>query len=224
MIIEKRKGFTLIELLVVIAIIAMLLAILLPSLRAAKKQAQAVVCRSNMCQIGLAVNLYAEDYQSYIPRGINSTGIYAWYNLFLPYLGKEYNDGDYRNVKIYRCLSYPDKNQTVCYVVNAMTDGIVEAKEPTKLNVFKHPQSTVYLADNEDGEWREIIENNGDVGTDRLDVFRVSHLPGSTIEVGIHGRRVASKRHKDGSNYLFLAGHVDYIATEDMSIRYWRER
>jgi len=45
---HKRDGFTLIELLVVISIIALLLAILMPSLQRVKKQAQAVACMSNI--------------------------------------------------------------------------------------------------------------------------------------------------------------------------------
>ena len=57
----KRKGFTLIELLVVIAIIAMLLAIIMPSLNTAKQIASTVVCLSNQRQLGLAFILAAED-------------------------------------------------------------------------------------------------------------------------------------------------------------------
>lgn len=59
---NKRHAFTLIELLVVIAIIAMLLAILMPALSAIKKQAQRIVCLSNLSQWGLTLTLYTEDY------------------------------------------------------------------------------------------------------------------------------------------------------------------
>jgi prepilin-type N-terminal cleavage/methylation domain-containing protein/prepilin-type processing-associated H-X9-DG protein len=227
--IKQSNAFTLIELLVVISIIALLLSILLPALKASKKYARMVICRSNMKQIGLAAYLYAEANDSYIPRG-GDAGTETWFNCFLPYLGKENHDGDYRNVKIYRCPSFPDKRQTVCFVVNAWTftdkndtQG-EEVLEPTKLDVFKKPMYTVYLADNEDGPWRPIIEDVGD-GTDlqRLDVWLPGHLPGSNNENITYGRRVAKARHRDGANYLFLDWHVEYVATEDMNINYWRD-
>ncbi|MCE5184617.1 MAG: prepilin-type N-terminal cleavage/methylation domain-containing protein [Planctomycetaceae bacterium] len=67
-----NKGFTLIELLVVIAIIALLLSVLLPSLRKAKKQAQSVLCLSQLRQWGTLYTLYASDYNSHLPAGWNS--------------------------------------------------------------------------------------------------------------------------------------------------------
>jgi len=58
---NKRKGFTLIELLVVIAIIALLMAILMPTLKRAREQGQRAVCLSNLKQLGLAWILYADN-------------------------------------------------------------------------------------------------------------------------------------------------------------------
>lgn len=56
-----RAGFTLIELLVVISIIALLIAILLPALGAARQSADAVVCKSRMRQIAIGWQFYADD-------------------------------------------------------------------------------------------------------------------------------------------------------------------
>ena len=224
---NRSKGFTLIELLVVIAIIALLISILLPALKEVKRQAQGIVCRSNVRQIGLATNLYAEANETYIPRG-GSLG--TWFKCFLPYLGHEQNSGDYRDVKIYRCKSFPDREQTVCYVVSSWTFDDEsdptghEVTEPTKLKTFRRPMATVYLTDNEDGPWRPIIRQETDPDIMVLDVWNVAHLPDSTGEHVTYGRRVAKERHKKGSNYLFLDWHVEYIATEDMSIEYWRDR
>ena len=68
-----RKGFTLIELLVVVAIIALLLAILVPSLRAAQKRAQAVVCRTNLRNCAHGAMLYAASHNSQFPAYRNQT-------------------------------------------------------------------------------------------------------------------------------------------------------
>ena len=63
-------GFTLIELLVVIAIIALLMAILLPSLQRARKQVKATVCQSNLHQWALIWSAYANDHDGYFMKGV----------------------------------------------------------------------------------------------------------------------------------------------------------
>jgi len=59
---RQQDGFTLVELLVVIAIIMVLAALLLPSLRRAKVNAQIVACKSNMRQVGTGLFVYVGDY------------------------------------------------------------------------------------------------------------------------------------------------------------------
>src|ERR1043165_9690717 len=59
-------GFTLIELLVVIAIIALLVAILLPSLASARRVAKAVVCSAQLRDIGQGMVQYALDNEDWV--------------------------------------------------------------------------------------------------------------------------------------------------------------
>jgi len=221
--VRKLRAFTLIELLVVIAIIALLLSILAPALKTVKKRAQGVVCRSNLKQVGLAANLYAENWANYIPRGAggSSDEDIIWFIAFLPYLGYDRDISDYRNVKIYRCPLYPDKRQTICYVINGWDSILEEGTEPTNLLEIKNPARMIYLADNEDGHWRTIIEDEDDPDLMRCDVFDEGHLPDSESEDITYGRRVARDRHRDGCNVLYLDWRAEYIAAEDMTEEMW---
>jgi len=224
---SRQRGFTLIELLVVIAVIALLMAILMPVLGKARKQGYDAVCRSNLRQIGFGAYMYADAWDLYMPRG--AAGNKAWYMLFMGYLSQRPVGNDYRTVKIYRCPAYPNKEQTVCYVVNGWdfrdrTDSTGrEITSHSRLSTCTRPSQTLYLVDNEDGSWRSIIRSATDDGVNRCDVWNPGHMPSSDSTDITYGRRVARARHRNsGCNGLWLDWHVEWIFWRDMTIDMWR--
>jgi len=71
----QKQAFTLIEVLVVVAIIALLLAILIPSLQSAREQAKIACCTANCKQIATITTIYQAEYKGYVPVIFNYGGL-----------------------------------------------------------------------------------------------------------------------------------------------------
>ena len=87
----EPQAFTLIELLVVVAIIALLVAILLPSLSAARAEAERIVCASNLKQFAYAFVYYCNDNGGQFPES-SDWGDEEWFVQFVKYIGEDRRD------------------------------------------------------------------------------------------------------------------------------------
>lgn len=112
-----RRGFTLIELLVVIAIIAILAAILFPVFAQAREKARQTQCTSNLKQLGIAMQMYLQDYddQFFTRPGPNS-GVPNrywqedwWPFLLIPYIKMKPQDVQNPKENFFSCPSNPIK-------------------------------------------------------------------------------------------------------------------
>lgn len=104
---RHRHGFTLIELLVVIAIIAILAALLLPSLQNARKMARKAQCMSNLKQCGMGFLLYAQDYDGYLCASSNDKYVFGFGDDFWNiYLTQNKVTGGYVSQAVVLCPSW----------------------------------------------------------------------------------------------------------------------
>ncbi|QNN23787.1 prepilin-type N-terminal cleavage/methylation domain-containing protein [Planctomycetales bacterium ZRK34] len=116
----RRRAFTLIELLVVVSIIALLIAILLPSLQRAREQAGRVVCAAHLHQMALGVTSYTVDSKGRLPRVMATGGVHS----FATYWINEYTvtgpATTLRRVNLGLLMSFmPDPQSYYCPSVNA---------------------------------------------------------------------------------------------------------
>lgn len=132
---KRGRGFTLIELLVVIAIIALLVGLLLPSLKNARNSAKLVKSMSNLRQINIAAATYREDNRGYMPLALTvPRGNYPnppWY-------------GTTASVQGWCTWSYGGKNASEYWFANAGGAFDVEAADRL-LNSYVYPEVT-YIA------------------------------------------------------------------------------
>ena len=89
----SRGGFTLVELLVVVGIIAVLVSLLLPAVKRARDAALGVRCTGNLRQVGLGLQMYAQDHAFLVPQDMsyrNPSDGYAWYEFLNGRMKKQY--------------------------------------------------------------------------------------------------------------------------------------
>ena len=176
----RHKAFTLIELLLVIAVIAVLLAILMPALRAARDQAKKTVCTGHVKGLVLALRMYVDDYEGKTHKSPNY-GLWdnAWeqpavvrkygLNDSMAYWGVAYEPFA-KNKKIFRCPStkrvddWPEKGspwglpaQKYFRYCSYGLNGYITDK---KIDIeFKHQSEVIAFQDHIE----QLLDDNGDM-------------------------------------------------------------
>ncbi|MBN2559755.1 MAG: prepilin-type N-terminal cleavage/methylation domain-containing protein [Phycisphaerae bacterium] len=203
-------GFTLIELLVVMTIIAVLLAILIPALSAARAQGICTKCLSNMRQAGLALGMYALDNEEYMPASACPSAEANIENYWL-WILQRYSEqpliaqcpADKTDRPFLDWSDPPEDRGTWAgyrwssYAVNfSLVPTPQNPHEYNCLKKIRRPDAVVYLAAIRCGE-----------GFDSGD-----HIHSDLWE-GLEDpkQEVAWDRHRGKSNYLFTDGHVETL-------------
>ena len=207
---EDNAAFTLIELLVVIAIIGILASILLPALGKAREKANAVSCLSNMRQWGLALNMYCDDNNDYMPyEGCSSCypidqsyNLGAWYNSLSPYIGVSALKDLYALERIpvpgvksvYVCPSLrrppyiPNTSKPwFAYAMNRVLTG--GSGQVYKRSICDKPSQTVFLSESENNDY--------------------SFTDGYYLSPYV--RPAVPPRHFGGMNFVFVDGHAEWL-------------
>jgi prepilin-type N-terminal cleavage/methylation domain-containing protein/prepilin-type processing-associated H-X9-DG protein len=189
---RSSRGFTLIELLVVIAIIAILAAILFPVFAQAREKARQITCTSNLKQVGLAWQMYTQDYDERTPLWF--AGPLTVRDLLQPYA---------KNALVFKCPSDPGK-QNYSFWRNVYLDRWSGnrgcATPPVTLSQVTYPATTPVWAEG---------PNNGGEHTWGLN-------PSHPLQTTWKQYRTGDDRHSGGGNYVFVDGHAKWYRPTDI--------
>jgi prepilin-type N-terminal cleavage/methylation domain-containing protein/prepilin-type processing-associated H-X9-DG protein len=206
---QMKRGFTLIELLVVIAIIAILAAILFPVFARAREKARQSSCLSNVKQMGLAVLMYAQDYDEticpYVSSDYNFSDM-AWWVVLDPYI---------MNDQIRDCPSVNISGAASDYgVIYPHVSGVGTA---TTLAQIEYPAETAVITETE-------RQDGPDYNPGRLYLgYCPFHYPEGAVSWAYYNAIPRPGRHNGGNNTCFVDGHAKWMKRDVVvnSERYW---
>jgi prepilin-type N-terminal cleavage/methylation domain-containing protein/prepilin-type processing-associated H-X9-DG protein len=190
-----RRGFTLIELLVVIAIIAILAAILFPVFARAREKARQTSCLSNLKQLGTALQMYCQDYDSMTPPHNDDDGTEGWRWFQFPIVLTPYT----KNYQILKCPSDDGWTQPEIGATGRWASYPVNTAAVKKTDAqFRDPSNTIVLFDG----------SEGDLGVE-YDSARPDHPDYTGVD--------AYERHNDGMNINFYDGHAKWYTPNNVT-------